>query len=180
MIDKYLYEKWATLENDNLHPSEKIQVSNFGRLRSFKVSATKPKIIKGSWLAGYNIIVLRNIENKANTFYVHKLVAKYFVLDRKDDQTFVGHLDYDKKNNHFQNLKWMSRAELNAHRHKDKNYDKSKIRNSKLTETDVIRIKKMLSRGNIKPYRIALQFGISQTQLSRIKNGQNWNHIKVG
>jgi len=179
MIDIYKDEKWADIKVSNMLPSEKFQISNFGRLRSFKVSAVNPKIIKGSWLSGYNIIVIKLNNNKSNTFYIHKLVAENFVLREKEDQTHVIHLDFDNRNNHFQNLRWVNLEELKNHRHADENYDIKKVRNSKLTEMQVIKIKKMLARGSMKPYRIAQQFGISQTQLIRIKNGTNWGHIKI-
>jgi hypothetical protein len=179
MIDVYKDEKWVDILFDELHPEEKFQISNFGRIRSFKVSPDKPKIIKGSWLSGYNILVLRLKNRKSTTFYVHKLVALNFVENDSPDRKFVVHLDYNKANNHYLNLKWVNRQELNEHRRNDSEYDKKKIRNSKLTEIEVKKIKKMLKRGTMKPYRVAQQFGISQTQLMRIKNGTNWGHITI-
>lgn len=179
MIDIYKDEKWKDIIIDNIMPSEKYQISNFGRMRSFKVSAEHPRIIKGSWLAGYNAIIIKLKNKKSSTFYVHKLVAMNFLDKENEDKAYVIHLDYNNRNNHFQNLKWVNSAELKEHRRKDSNYDTKKIRNSKLTEVQVVKIKKMLARGNMRPYRIAQQFGISQTQLIRIKNGSNWSHITI-
>lgn len=180
MIDIYKDEKWLNLNIDDIDPTEAIQVSSFGRLRSFKVSVLKPKIIKGSWIGGYNAIVLKHKNGKSQTYYVHKLVAQHFLPNSNIIEfNHVIHLDYNKKNNHYGNLKWADKDTAQQHRQSDENYDIKKIRNSKLTEIQVIKIKKMLNRGNMKPYRIAQQFGISHTQLMRIKSGKNWGHIEV-
>lgn len=179
MIDVYKDERWLDIKIENLLPEEQIQVSNYGRLRSFKVSKTKPKIIGGSWIGGYNAIVLKLKTGKSQTFYVHKLVAQHFMVNFNPEFSYVIHLDFDKKNNHYSNLKWADKETARVHRLSDENYDSKKIKNSKLTEVQVIKIKKMLKRGTMKQFRIAQQFGISQTQLMRIKNGKNWSHIEV-
>jgi hypothetical protein len=179
MLNIYADEKWKDLEIENLCDTELIQISNFGRLRSFKVSKEKPKIIYGSWIGGYNAIVLKMKVGKSKTFYVHRLVAMHFIHSALPHAQIVIHLDFDKRNNHYSNLTWVTKKEAHLHHLKDVDYDKKKVRNAKLTETQVIAIKKMLNRGTIKPFRIAQQFGISQTQLLRIKSGKNWAHIIV-
>ncbi len=179
MIDLFKEERWLDLKIEDAHENEKFQISNFGRIRSFKVSPTKPKIIGGSWIGGYNAIVVKLKTGKSQTYYIHKLVAQHFIVNLNPALTQVIHLDYDKTNNHYGNLKWIDAEGARAHQKSDQNYDAKKIKNSKLTENQVIRIKKMLKRGTMRPYRIAQQFGISQTQLLRIKNGKNWAHIEV-
>ncbi len=179
MIDQYQNERWKQIEFEGIHPEENVHISDFGRIRSFKTSRKGGKIIGGSWLSGYNILVLRMADEKRKTVFIHKLVAEYFSKSSSKDAAFVIHLDYDRKNNHFTNLIWVNRQQLSDHRKNDDDYDKKKVRNSKLTETQVIRLKKMLKRGTVKPYRLAQQFGITHTQLNRIRNGENWGHIKV-
>lgn len=49
---------------------------------------------------------------------------------------------------------------------------------SKLTNSDVIKIKEMLSQG-ITGKIISDTFGITETNVSSIKNGQSWSHIKL-
>lgn len=179
MIDQYLNENWKRIEFEGIHSEENVHISDFGRIRSFKTSRKGGKIIGGSWLSGYNILVLRMEQDKRKTVFIHKLVAQYFTGGKTTDADFVIHKDYNRKNNHFSNLKWVNRMQLSEHRKNDEDYDKKKVRNSKLTETQVIRLKKMLKRGSVKPYRLAQQFGITHTQLNRIKNGENWGHISV-
>ena len=47
---------------------------------------------------------------------------------------------------------------------------------SKLKDSDVVKIKRMLSKG-IKGYEIAKKFKISQSTISEIKNNKKWTHI---
>jgi hypothetical protein len=179
MSDKYQNERWMRISFDGIHPDENVHISDFGRIRSFKTSRRGGKIIGGSWLSGYNILVLKKADDKRKTVFIHKLVAQYFIEKSNPAADTIIHLDYNRKNNHISNLKWVTKSESLAHRKDDKDYDKKKVRNSKLTETQVIRLKKMIKRGTVRPYRIAQEFGITHTQLNRIKNGENWAHISV-
>ncbi|OIO99312.1 MAG: hypothetical protein AUJ98_11535 [Bacteroidetes bacterium CG2_30_33_31] len=179
MLSQQDKEIWVEINEENLHQDENYQLSNFGRIKSFKVFKNEGKIIKGSWVGGYNCIFSKLNSGKSKTFYVHKLVAMYFLKKDKEDQNAVIHLDFDISNNHFYNLKWANNNEMRKHRHLDPNYNKKKIRNSKLTENEIVRIKTILKSKVLKPYRIAQQFGISQTQLARISSGKNWSHIKI-
>ena len=179
MIDKYKNERWKRISFDGIHIDENVHLSDFGRIRSFKTSRKGGKIIGGSWLSGYNILVLKKEGDKRKTVFIHKLVAEYFLQQAHEDAQFIIHIDYNRKNNHYSNLKWVNRSQASIHRKSDKDYDKKKVRNSKLTETQVIRLKKMIKRGKVRPYRIAQEFGITHTQLNRIKSGENWSHIRV-
>jgi hypothetical protein len=179
MKNKYQDERWKKIEFDGIHPDEDIYISDFGRLKSFKTSRKDGKIIKGSWLSGYNIIVIKKTGKHRKTLFIHKLIASYFLEKPNEDLDIVVHLDYDKSNNHYQNLKWTDSKGAAYHRRSDKDYNKKKVRNAKLNLEDVVALKKMLKEGKERPYRIALKFGISHTQLSRISNGENWGHVKI-
>lgn len=47
-----------------------------------------------------------------------------------------------------------------------------------LTESDVRAIKTLLEEGSLPQWRIAEMFGIQQMQVSRIKRGLRWSHVK--
>ena len=127
---------------------------------------------------------------KARTIYyhslVHRLVATYFLKHPNQNQTVVGHLDYNKLNNRAYNLKWMTPEENSRHQQNSphvindklerKNNQQKRASNSKLTVTRVMLLKRMLNEG--KPTKLLVkQFKITETQIFRIKRGENWANI---
>lgn len=119
---------------------------------------------------------------------VHKLVAEYFCEKPSEKHTVVAHLDYNKMNNNCSNLKWMTPAENVAHQQKSPLVIAAKKEravkavhnptNAKLTITKVMLLKKLLNNG--KPIRtLVKQFKVTETQILRIKRGENWGHIQA-
>lgn len=172
-------EVWGRLKIEGMAKNEVFDISNYGRIKSFKVNPEEGNIIKGSTLKGYKILNIKLENGKRTTKYVHKLVAENFIPKDDDQQQYVIHLDFDKNNNHTENLKWVTKETMFAHQKINPNYKRGAINYSKLTETDVIRLKKKLKRGKNKLYKLAKEFGITHTQLNRIRKGENWGHIKV-
>lgn len=180
-MEDYSNEVWKVLKYEGLDPEEHYEISDFGRIKSFKVRKEDGKIIKGSYLKGYNIVNVKLSNNKRKTLFLHKLVAEMYVPLENDLQKHIIHLDYVKGNNHFENLKWVTFQTFNAHHRLNPNYQAQKglIRNAKLTVSDVIKLKKMLQKGNYKLYKLAKEFGITHTQLNRIRSGENWGHVTI-
>ncbi len=172
-------EDWKTLRIQGMDESEMYEISNYGRIKSFKVNKTEGSIIKGSTLKGYKILNIKLENGKRTTKYIHKLVAETFIPKDNPMQQYVIHLDFDKNNNHTENLKWVTQETMYAHQKINPNYKRGTINYAKLTETDVIRLKKKLKRGKNKLYKLAKEFGITHTQLNRIRKGENWGHVKV-
>jgi len=121
-------------------------------------------------------------------FLVHRMVAQCFLPPPQPDQTVVAHLDYNKLNNRANNLKWMSLDENKLHQAKNpaliqykderKNTVKYTTQGHKLNVTQVMLIKKRIKE-NIPLKQIAKQFKISEMQVSRIKRGENWAHVRT-
>jgi len=109
-------------------------------------------------------------------FYVHKLVAQIWISKPSDKHNFVTHLDGNLKNNHISNLEWHTRETLTV-RHRELGNRKRVVRNSKLNESDIRHLKSMLERGVVQA-KIAKLFRISEMQVTRIKRGENWGHVK--
>ena len=118
---------------------------------------------------------------------VHKLVATYFLKKPLVKQTIVGHIDHDKLNNNSSNLKWMTPAENYAHQQKSPHViaerkerlytRKESSKASKLTVAKVGQLKKLLNEG--KPVRkLVQQFKVTDTQILRIKRGENWAEVQ--
>lgn len=177
--NNFVGEIWKLIRISGMASNEIYEISNFGRIKSFKVDKENGIIIKGSTLKGYKILNVRLEEDKRTTKYIHKLVAENFIPKDNEQQQYVIHLDFDKNNNHIENLKWVTRETMFAHQKINPNYKRGAINYSKLTETDVIRLKKKLARGKNKLYKLAKEFGITHTQLNRIRKGENWGHVTI-
>lgn len=120
----------------------------------------------------------------------HKAVAELFLDSPKNKaQKFVIHKDFDKTNNAVENLQWASQADLDARFKKhpkmilhefNKQFvdQKPQIKNSKLSEMEVLRIKTRLKKGD-RLNQLAKQFNVSDMQIHRIKTGENWSHVKL-
>ncbi|MFO7790931.1 MAG: hypothetical protein ACQES1_06475 [Bacteroidota bacterium] len=174
-------EKWKHIDFENITKSEHYEISNYGRIRRYNPGKCEFKILKSSFIKGYKVFAFKSDtpQKKTITKTIHKLVAEAFCEKPSREHKFVIHLDFVKDNNHYQNLKWVTHQEMYAHHKNNPNYKKGVIRNSKLTETDVIRLKKKLGRSKNKLYKIAREFGITHTQLNRIRSGENWGHVKA-
>ncbi len=121
-------------------------------------------------------------------YLVHRMVADYFLKKPKEDQTIVGHLDFDKLNNKLDNLKWMTPEENYAHQKLSPHVIKEKLDrktrrkelhpNTKLTTTKVMLLKKLLLQD--KPMKqLVKQFKVTPTQILRIKRGENWGDVEA-
>ncbi len=112
--------------------------------------------------------------------YIHRLVAKYFVVnDSKDKKLEINHEDGDKSNNVATNLKWVTRSENLKHAI-DTGLRVSKkgeeCCNAKLTKFDVIEIRKACERGVLHK-NIAVLYKISPGYVSHIQKRNKWKYI---
>jgi hypothetical protein len=177
-------EQWTNLviEVEGVPNPPKYAISNFGRIKSFQGTDTG-KIIKGSIIQGYRSLNIRLPQGKSFNRYIHKIIAEAFLEKPSDKHIFVVHLDYDKQNNHFENLKYVTRIEMTEHHRSNPNVLNKKIpttsKQYKLTETKVRLIKKMVKEDKTRLKMIAKQFGITHTQLNRIRSGENWKHVTI-
>ena len=169
-------------------PNKRYAVSDLGRIISFTDKMNHGKLLKGSLIQGYPSLKCR-IEGREKTLYVHKLVAQYFIKRKDKSEIYVIHLDYYKKNNKVENLKWADKDSMYAHQQKNPTVIKAREKQArykpqtghKLSSTDVMRIKKKIwdPRRKTRLKLIASQFDISEMQLYRIKSGENWSHVRV-
>ena len=180
MIRSYRNERWKEIVFDNkISEKEKFKISNYGRIINCKKE--EEFLVNEYFINGYQNLPLKQRVNGKNTSrYVHKLVAESF-LPCKEDQLYVIHLNYDKKDNRVENLKWATKREKEVHQYTNPEYVNKvhKPRTAKLTETRVKLLKRKLNDPNRKTRlkMIAKQFGVSEMQLHRIKTGENWGYV---
>jgi hypothetical protein len=194
-IKNFRNEEWKEIHL-SLNLNRKYAISNYGRVIKFTEEIEEGELIKGRITNGYPSFSFKIKKERSKTkyrnytFYIHKLVAEYFIPNPHMDKDAVIHVDLDKTNNHYGNLKWASKADLMEHHRKNplvrqalfNMIEGNKKRDGrKLTTTQVIRIKKKLADPNRKTRLkiIAQEFGISEMQLYRIKTGENWGHIEI-
>jgi len=180
-IVNYWNEKWERIDFPEFDNQIHYEISNYGRIKSFQ-NTDEGVLIHGSLIQGYQSLNVR-FQNKSVNHYIHKLVAKHFCQQNSPKDTFVIHLDYNKLDNRADNLQWADRSKVTEHNknnpsvinrlipHRTKNY--------KLTEGKVMLIKQMLRSEKSRLKMIAKQFGITHTQLNRIRSGENWKQVKL-
>ena len=110
-------------------------------------------------------------------------MAKHFCIHHIPIETFVIHLDFNKQNNRADNLQWADRIKVTEHNKNNPSVINRLIplrtKNYKLTEGKVMLIKQMLKSDKSRLKMIAKQFGITHTQLNRIRSGENWKQVKL-
>jgi hypothetical protein len=158
-------------------------VSNYGRVKSFIYDKEKGRIMNLTLTNNFYTIKLK-IDKTDRNYFIHKLVASIWIPKPSGSHSQVIHHDWNSRNNYVDNLGWATKAEVFERitkRQREKiaspNY-KKQINNSKLKEKDVVLLKTMLQRG-VPHVKIAKLFCISDMQVTRIKRGENWGHIKV-
>ena len=154
-------------------------VSNLGNIKRIKNGrGVKPNRILKQFIMpnGYCQVALSKncIEEK---FYVHRLVITSF--NKESVLETVNHKNGNKLDNSLVNLEYMTRSNNTKHSiHVLKN-NKIGINNpnSKLTESDVISIKKLL--GKITHKEIANIYGVSRPTITEISMGRKWKHLSM-
>ena len=165
-------EKIALLPVRKTPLGHRYAVTNHGRVISYTTNPKEGIFLKQGKIGKYcGTCVART------TYLVHRLIAKGFLNKPKSNQTNVIHLDYDNQNNHYKNLKWVSREEQEDHIRKN---PLAKNRgNQKLTLERVKLIKEKLTDGKTSLKALAKKYKVSDMQIHRIKTGENWGHVKI-
>lgn len=122
------------------------EVSNHGHVRSlqktivqhFKNGKEKERKLKSRNIALINngngyIYVSFMKHGKRKNFYVHRLVADAFI-EKPEGKDFVNHIDYDRSNNHVDNLEWCTVKENVRHSVEKMRHPKTVKRNHETGE----------------------------------------------
>jgi hypothetical protein len=175
-----LAEEWISVPSyEGLY-----DVSNLGRVRSLRFRRKfadtlreNPLIMKGSINSnGYAQVQLSNDSGK-KTVLVQKLVLTAFVGPRPSGYE-AAHLDGNRVNNHLSNLKWCTKKENVSHlkKHGTVLYG-AKNPMTRLTEKQVIDIRKTYSVGNCSIKKLAKKYGVGTSTVWRIVSGKYWRHL---
>ncbi|TXD51510.1 MULTISPECIES: NUMOD4 domain-containing protein [unclassified Polaribacter] len=183
MIRHLWNEEWKNIQFDEVISVKlKFKISNYGRV--INCSGEKEYLKNRTFINGYETISLKQEINKKSTSrYVHKLVAQHFIEKENENQIYVIHLNYDKDDNTVENLQWATKREKELHQFNNPTWEaifKNKsIEYAKLSVGKVKIIKRQLKNKRTRISMIAKRFGVSDTQIHRIKSGENWSHVKI-
>lgn len=160
---------------------DRYEVSSCGSVRSGKYRLSRQKLLSQSLVQGYPVVSLSR-DGYCKKCYVHHLVAISHLghppgeIGTKRGMWTVNHKDFDKTNNHVENLEWLLCSENYLHA-----WEGGQVRiltgetnkSSKLKASDVQDIKSRLMKGD-KPVDIASDYGVVKGTIYAIKNGKTW------
>ncbi len=124
---------------------------------------------------GYLHVSFRK-NGKIKSHHVHKLVANSFLGNTPIGKE-VNHIDGIKTHNWVTNLEYLTRSENKKHAYQLGLCNEYGERNPfhKLTEQEVIAIR----QDNRVQTKIALDYRVSQANISAIKRGKTWNYLSL-
>jgi DNA-binding CsgD family transcriptional regulator len=170
-------EEWKKIRIPTNH---RYEISNYGRVKSYAL--TEVKFINGKLTNGYYVIDMFDTKAKMRrSRLVHRLVAEYFLDKPKAAEKSVIHLDGNKSNNHYKNLRWVTTTDAskmhisNADmRNAMMERNRNRVRGTKLHVDQVDKIRLLIKAGKHTQKQIAAQFDVSEMQIYRIKSGELW------
>lgn len=150
------------------------RASTLGRV--FSVKSNRELALIKLKIGYFSVCLCKN--NVVNRQYVHRLVMVTFTGPSK---LHVNHKNGIKTDNRLENLEYCTDAENSRHAWATglcKKQLGEKANKSKLKSSDVIKIKEMLRAGHSQ-IEISKIFKIDSSQISRIKTGKIWSHVKA-
>lgn len=167
-------------------------ISNFGRVKSLQrtvmrsngsVQTFKEKMLTLTNYSNGYIRTTLSMNGKYKDFLVHRLVAIAFVVN--DDPSVkieVNHKDGNKGNNFQDNLEWCTPSYNKKHAFST-GLNKQKLGEenpkSKLTDSQVLRIRELYSDGNTSYRKLAEMFGVGRTLISEVLNNKTRKLLEV-
>lgn len=127
--------------------------------------------------SGY-LTVLLSKGGSTRRHFVHVLVMQAFGARKPSSRYEVAHCDGYNQNNAIENLQWKTKKQNAVDRqdHGTENIGENNPR-SKLTTSDVARIRRLYEAGERTQQDIADEYGVSRAQISHIIRGKRWRHL---
>lgn len=154
------------------------------RLRPGK-GATVGGTVKAFPSGGYMKVCLSS-DGRITNHWVHRLVAQCFIGPCPSGMN-VNHIDGDKTNNNVGNLEYVTYSENHKHALRtglrlasDASLPGELNGSSKLTEADVLAIRKRRAETGDTFKAIGASFGVSKATAHNVCVGRSWRHIKTG
>lgn len=177
----YSNERWMPVKKWN----GKYLISDHGRFKS--IGGKYKKIHPDGYTTlgyfdtgGYKSICMRRPKKREYT-RIHVLVAEHFIESPKRYEC-VNHLDGNKLNNHYLNLEKTTNRKNIQHAVEIGifNIKGEKHPSVKLTEIQVIEMRRLRKEHKMTHEAIAAKFGVCRRQAGDVINGVNWGWLKDG
>jgi hypothetical protein len=166
-------EEWRTIQK-----CDQYLVSNRGRVMHKENRQIRSLRPNGH---GYLMVSVTQQTNGLHHFcplVAHRLVAEAFLERRDPSQNEVRHLNGIKTDNRVENLAWGKSIDNQADAKRLHEYPNGSCRkNSKLKESDVVVIRRIVCGRRGLRYRVSKLFGISVSNVSDTKNLKLWRHV---
>jgi len=156
------------------------KVSNLGRVKSLPRNGTikteRVLVQKIAWNKRKQIAL--NKDDKRKSYCVHRLVAKAF-LGLPKEKHEVNHIDGNPQNNEVSNLEWVTKSDNIKHAYRIglKSLKGESHNQNKLTEKQVLKIRKLYAEKKYNTVELAKKFKVCRPNISLIVNRKNWSHI---
>ncbi len=146
------------------------QISNYGNVRSIKTNLAK----KVTTLKSGDIRPFVNLHKngKQKMMRIHKMVMEAFVGMRPQGMECC-HNDGNPQNNHLSNLRWDTPK--NNHADKIKHGTTNRGEQCGTAKLTLEQVRKIRADTRLQKL-IAADYGVRESQISRIKNGVRWKH----
>src|SRR5690606_4735497 len=181
-IKSHWNETWVIVNFDHPTKSCDYAISNYGRIKSCNKNTKAERLLNGAVVnRGLRVLNVKLKNNTPGYHYIHRFVAEHFVEKPDEDHNFIIHVDFNKNNNKWNNLRWVTEPEWKQHIQSSPEFKKGKekrMRNYKLNESKVRIMKKMLANSKNQRKIIARKFDVSESLVRRIEKGQYWSHVK--
>jgi hypothetical protein len=155
------------------------KVSNKGKVKN---SLTNKRLSPGKDKDGYLQVIIYDVNGKAWTRKIHRLVALAFIPNPKNYPE-INHINGDKTDNSVKNLQWVTRKENMEHAWKiglaraTRLYGEKNPKN-KFSEKQIHHVCELLEKDySVKD--INKHTGVSKSIIRGIKNGVIWKHIST-
>lgn len=131
--------------------------------------------------AGYYKVKLYNGDASFASCPVHRLVAIHFISN-PNNYPQINHIDGHPENNYVSNLEWCNISQNTIHAYKTglkkkENYVGEACIFAKLTEKQVLDIRKEYAEGNIFQTTLGLKYNTTTTNINSIIHRNTWKHV---
>lgn len=155
-------------------------VTNHGRIYSYTRDWNTPsggREMKLKQLEHGYMSVGLNYQGSRRDLCVHRLVLVAF-RGRHPTRDHCRHLNGDRADNRLSNLRWGTPAENyeDARDHGTAPIGEKQYR-SKMTEQQVLEMRRRYMSGQVSQREIASEYGVKQSTVGKIVTGENWSHV---